>query len=298
MADQEMERKPSETALFATLRRALAYKKYKDTKFGPDRLAEYFLPSHYRFFLKFKSVRVNTTNKLDSFFPGLTEFVIARTRYFDHVFTKALSNKVPQIVLLGAGYDSRAYRFADLNKGIWIYELDAAPTQEMKKKYLRKAKVKVPNLVTFVPIDFNRESLKDVLESAGYDVNQQTLFIWEGVTYYLESASVEATLKFVSDLPHPDTRIVFDYTISTTTENMKEFYGAEAFAQSMNAEHEDEELLFSIEEGGIEPFLNARGLRMIEHLNNHEIEEAFLTREDGELIGRMTGHFRFAAASN
>ena len=226
------------------------------------------------------------------------EFVIARTVYIDRVFADALSNEVSQIVLLGAGYDSRAYRFADLNQGTRIYELDAAPTQEMKKKYLRKARIEVPNLVTFVPIDFNMESLKDVLESAGYDGNQQTLFIWEGVTYYLELASVDTMLKFVSDLPHPDTRIVFDYTIPITDENIKKFYGAEAFAESMKAEHEEEKLLFSIEEGEIESFLTTRGLRLVEHLDNREIEEAFLTREDGELIGRMTGHFRLVAASN
>jgi len=119
--------------------------------------------------------------------------MIARTAYFDSLFVDALKNNFPQIVLLGAGYDTRAYRFANLNKGTQISELNIAPTQNRKKGCLKKARIDIPQSVKLVPIDFNNESLKDVLEKTGYQSQGKTLFIWEGVSYYLDAESVDST---------------------------------------------------------------------------------------------------------
>ena len=160
-----VEQKPSETALFAALRRTLAHKEYQNQQFGPDNLAECFLPAHFRFFLKFKKIRANTKARLNEFLPGLIEYMIARTAFFDALFMDALKEGVPQIVLLGAGYDSRAYRFAKKNHGTRIFELDIAPTQNQKVKCLKRARIDIPDEVKFIPINFNTESLGDVLEN-------------------------------------------------------------------------------------------------------------------------------------
>jgi methyltransferase (TIGR00027 family) len=297
MTDNGVEQKPSETALFAALRRTLAHKKYQNQKFGPDDLAECFLPAHFRFFLKFKKIRANTQEKLNGFLPGLNEYMIARTAYFDGLFVDALKDETPQIVLLGAGYDSRAYRFAKQNHGTKIFELDIAPTQNQKKKCLKRARIELPGGVTLVPIDFNKESLKDVLENAGYNPAEKTLFIWEGVSYYLDAESVDATLAFASHAAHPESTIAFDYTITLSDPNMDDYYGAEVFAQTMKEQHGDEELTFSMDDGAIESFLASRDLKMVDHLDNKEIERRFLTDDDGTLIGHMTGHFRFVLGS-
>ena len=149
-----------------------------------------------------------------------------------------------------------------------------------------------------MPIDFNKESLKDVLEKAGYDNQEKTLFIWEGVSYYLDAESVDATLNFVSGSSHTESVIAFDYTLSLSEENLSDYYGAKEFAQTMKEHHADEELMFSIEEGKIESFLESRDLKMIDHLDNEEIEKKFLTMDNGALIGQTTGHFRFVSASS
>lgn len=86
MTNRGVEQKPSETALFAALRRTIAHKEFKNDKFGPDDLSEYFIPPHFRFFLKFKRIRENTKNKLNRFLPGLNEYMIARTSYFDRLY--------------------------------------------------------------------------------------------------------------------------------------------------------------------------------------------------------------------
>ena len=297
MTDNGVQQKPSETALFAALRRTLANKEFGNEKFGPDHLAEYFLPPHFRFFLRFKKTQANTKEKLNEALPGLTEYMIARTAYFDGLFVDALKREFPQIVLMGAGYDTRAYRFAELNRGTKIFELDIAPTQNQKKTYLKKARIDIPQNVKLVPIDFNNEALGDVLEKAGFDVLEKALFIWEGVTYYLDAESVDATLNFVSGSAHPDSILAFDYTLSLSEENLSDYYGAKEFAQTMQEHHAAEELTFSIQEGEIESFLEGRNLKMTGHLDNEEIEKKFLTMDNGALIGQMTGHFRIVSAS-
>jgi methyltransferase (TIGR00027 family) len=297
MTKRGVEQQPSETAMFAALRRTLANKQYANQRLGPDYLAEWFLPTHFRFFLKFKRVRVNTRDRLDSFLPGLSEYVIARTVYFDDLFKHALKNQIPQIVLLGAGYDSRAYRFAQMNGGTRIFELDIAPTQERKRRCLERARVEIPQQVEFVPINLSEESLGDALEESGFENGEKALFIWEGVSYYLDAESVDATLDYVSHLSNSESTIAFDYTISISEENVNAYYGAKEFARTMKERHADEELMFSIDEGEIASFLGQRGLKIVDHLDNEEIERAYLVDEDGSLIGQMTGHFRFAVAS-
>lgn len=297
MTDNGVEQKPSETAMFAALRRTIANKEFANEKFGPDYLAEYFLPAHFRFFLKFEKIRANTRDKLDGFLPGLTEYMVARTAHFDKLFVDALENEIPQIVLLGAGYDTRAYRFAELNRCTKIFELDIAPTQNRKKNCLKKARVKIPSQVNFVPIDFNKESLADVLERAGYDHRDKTLFIWEGVSYYLEAESVEGTLEFVRQSSHAENRIAFDCTVFVSDENLDDYYGVREFLHTMKEEHANEALLFSIDAGQIRSFLEHRGLKLIDLMKANEIERAYLMSDDGKLIGPITGHFRFVLAS-
>lgn len=297
MSQKAVEHKPSETALFAALHRAIANQELVDVGPGSDDLAEFFLPPHWRFLIRFKGVRANVRDRLGRHLPGLHEYVIARTAYFDRVFVDALNTETPQIVLLGAGYDSRAYRFAQSGSATRIFELDAAPTQNRKAECLRRAHIGVPQHVALVPIDFDRESLKDVLERAGYESHKKTLFIWEGVSYYLEPASVDATLEFVGRSSHRESTIAFDYAISVSEDNADDAFGADRFFQTMREQHGDEGLMFAIDEGETESFLEERGLRMVKHLDNEEIERTLLVKEDGSSIGKITGVFRFVLAS-
>lgn len=297
MNKKEVKGKTSDTALFTALRRTIANKEYKNENLGPDYLAKIFLPAHYRFFLRFERIRKNTKNKLADAMPGLNEYIIARTAFFDDLFKNALKEQISQIVLLGAGYDSRAYRFFELNKGTKIFELDAIPTQNRKIKCLKAAHTIIPKEVQYVPIDFIKESLSGVLEKAGYKKQEKTLFLWEGVSYYLDSESVKNTLEFVGHSSHADSVIAFDYTIPLREETMNEYYGAREFTKSMKKYHANEELMFSIQNGEIESFLAKRNLKMIKYMDNEAIERKYLMDDKGSLIGSITGNFRFVCVS-
>lgn len=297
MAGNGVEQTPSETAYFAALRRAIAYFEFQGGKLGPDNLAQYFLPSLTRFLIRFKGVRARVINRLDEFLPGLYEYVIARTAFFDQLFVEALRDNFPQIVLMGAGYDTRAYRFTHLNTVTNIFELDIAPTQNSKKEFLKKAGIDVTNKVTFVPIDFNKESLHEVLGKAGYESTEKTLFFWEGVSYYLQQEAVDETLNFLSHHSSQESRIAFDYVITISEENVGNYFGAQQFLQTMREHHADEELMFAIEGDQTASLLEDRGLQLIDHLDNEQIEKKYLTIENGSILGQITGIFRFAIAS-
>jgi methyltransferase (TIGR00027 family) len=297
MPQKGVEKKHSETALFAALHRTIAYKESSSERFGPDNLAEHFLPPHFRFFTRFRNLRLKTKSRIDKQLPGLYEYMIARTVFFDNAFKDALNQKIPQIVLLGAGYDTRAYRFANLNEATKIIELDIATTQGRKMNCLKKAQIDIPEHVKLVPIDFNKESLESVLEKAGYEQSKETLFLWEGVIYYLESEAVDATFEFINQSSHRESVIVFDYAVSIPEEDIDNYYGVRDFIRSMKKHHPGEIFEYSIDEANVESFLEERGLKLVKHMNDSEIENAFLLDEDGSLIGQLTGLFRFAMAS-
>lgn len=297
MSQRGVDNKPSETALFNALHRAIANKERADGGLGSDDLAVHFLPPHWSFLIRFKRIRANVKERLARQLPGLHEYVMARTAYFDRVLADALNEGIPQVVLLGAGYDSRPYRLAPSGSATRIFELDAAPTQERKVECLRRAGIDVPQQVTLVPIDFDRQSLNEGLESAGYESERRTLFVWEGVSYYLDPASVDATLEFVARHSHCESSIAFDYAISVSEKAMDDAFGADRFFRTMKERHGDEALTFAIAEGETGSFLAERGLRMVEHLDNEEIERTFLLHEDGSRIGRVTGVFCFVLAS-
>jgi len=155
MSKKGVEQKHSETAIFAALYRAVANKEYINSeRLGPDYLAEYFLPPHFKFLIKFKKIRLNVQKKAHKLTPGMYEYMIARTVFFDQAVKDALNNKFSQIVILGAGYDTRAYRYAALNKETKIFELDVATTQKRKRTCLKKAQIDILR----IPVKSNTHS--------------------------------------------------------------------------------------------------------------------------------------------
>ena len=113
----------------------------------------------YDSLLYWDSILSGIKKRFNKFLPGLYEYMIARTAYFDNIFTDALNKNTPQIVLLGAGYDTRAFRFGELNKATKIIELDIATTQNRKRRCLKKTQIDMPENLSFVPINFDKESV-------------------------------------------------------------------------------------------------------------------------------------------
>jgi len=125
-----------------------------------------------------------------------------RSDFFDRSINEALTrteNPIEQLVILGAGWDTRCY---DLPKELSLncFEVDMAPTLNAKKQAVEKAEIPHDH-VTFVETDFNQETWMDALLTSGFDPNKTTYILWEGVTMFLPEEALNATLTFFSKLP-------------------------------------------------------------------------------------------------
>ncbi len=273
---------PSGTAMGAATLRALAVHEERDEVRGPDHLAEVFLAEDRRAPLRDPAVRKWVMKNRVA--PGLYEFMIARTAFFDQVVRDALAEHVPQWVLLGAGYDSRPYRFSELAGNTRIFELDAAPTQAHKREVLGREGVAVPRNLAYVPIDFVADDLGGVLLEAGFSRDERALFVWEGVTYYLSSEAVNRTLEGVRAVAPAGSSICFDFA-SLSFEAFSD-EGVKKLRQLMRSNHPGEPTRFGIPKGKLDAFLAERGYAVLESLGPPEMEARYLRLRDGSTIGK------------
>ena len=213
------------------------------------------------------------------------------------MFTQALKESIPQIVFLGAGYDSRGIRFKHLNNSTQIIELDMAATQNRKIKCLKKNKIKIPEYLTFTTIDFNNQSLESALTSAGYQKGKRTLFILEGVCMYLEAQSVRDTLTFIQQSSTSDSLLAFDCVVSFSDKDGHKYHGAKEMLHFMKDKHENEPFTFSINGKNIADFLGECGHKIVRHLNQAQIETTYLKKADGSSIGKPNGLFNMIITS-
>ncbi len=276
----------------ATLRALAAHDEREEIR-GSDYLAEIFLTEDRKAPLKDLGVRQWVMKNRIA--PGAYEFMIARTAFFDHVVRDALLQNILQIVLLGAGYDSRPYRFKGLIKDTKIFELDAPPTQLRKKEKLDQAGIPLPAHLVFVSIDFNRENLRDVLPAAGFSRDQRALFVWEGVTYYLPAKVIDDTLGAIRDISCTGSSVCFDYA-SLSAEALSE-EGAKMLRKHMKSRYSAEPTKFGIPQGRFETFLAERGYVVIENLSSSEMETRYLTLRDGSIAGKVPALFSLVHAA-
>ena len=118
---------------------------------------------------------------IDRRVPGARSSAVARTRFIDDAIAARLGEQTEQLVILGAGFDSRAYRLPGL-RGITVFEVDHPDTLATKRRALERALRALPKHVHFVPTDFNQRELATVMAEAGYRESLRTFFVWEGVT--------------------------------------------------------------------------------------------------------------------
>ena len=139
---------------------------------------------------------------------GITNLVVNRTLYIDEIIAKS-KDRVEQFVLMGAGFDTRAYGEM-ARSGLKFFELDQENMQRLKQGALAKAEIDI-SAVTYVSVDFSRETWHEKLKAAGFDPGKQTVFLWEGVTLYLSEADVRQALREIKENTAPGTIIVADF---------------------------------------------------------------------------------------
>jgi methyltransferase (TIGR00027 family) len=137
---------------------------------------------------------------------------VVRSRYAEDELSKALQRGVSQYVLLGAGLDSFAYRRRDLEGVVRVFEVDHPATQQWKRARLHELNVTLPSHLTFVPSDFEHQTLREALAAGGYRAEAPAFFSWLGVTQYLTPDAILRTLREIASLA-PETEVVFEYSV-------------------------------------------------------------------------------------
>jgi len=251
---------------------------------NPDYLAVALLPFSLRAIAKIRPLVWLIIKQYKRRLPGGYYFHTARTKYVDAVLEQCAKQGLEQLVILGAGLDTRAYRFKDMLTNMKVFEVDYPDTQIIKKERLDRLPINLPTNISYIPIDFNMQSL-DILFEYGYSPELKTLFIWEGVCMYITPEAVDEVLSFVNKHSGPGSSIVFDYIFQSMAEGKCDYYGARKSASYVAKIGEPYH--FGIEEGTIEKFLGTRELHLVSEFTPEMLEQNYLIRSDGTLHGKI-----------
>jgi methyltransferase (TIGR00027 family) len=196
--------RPSRTALRVALRRA-AHQLYDakplilDDPFAVPILTPDYLAELHK-----------TATKLEKpFSVALRAFLVTRSRYAEDVLAKTVTEGIQQYVLLGAGLDTFAHR--NPHPTLRVFEVDHPATQQWKRELLTRTALPNPPSLTYVPVDFETDSLPSQLQIAGHNPKLPTVFAWLGVVPYLTLEAFRATVAFIATQP-PGTCLICDYS--------------------------------------------------------------------------------------
>ena len=248
----------------------------EDQRLFDDLIGYKLLPLGWRVFLRLAylpGLRGVVLALRERRMPGTLGAILCRTRYIDDVLKSSLEHGLEQLVILGAGFDSRAYRIAGMDT-VHVFEVDFPGTMELKQKRVAKVVGAIPKRVTFIGMNFDCEDLGDRLSAAGFQKGKRTLFIWEGVTQYLSAEAVGHTLDFVSNVGGAGSAIVFTYVyrgIIDGTIRPEWFRSFLSFTRKVGAP-----LIFGFDPAELPQTLSDRGLKLISDGGATEFQKDYL----------------------
>jgi methyltransferase (TIGR00027 family) len=273
--------RPSPTAQRVALRRA-AHQLLDDPRILNDPVALRIIGREEASALR-ADPRLSETSRIS---PYLRAFVAARSRYAEDELALGVERGVRQYVILGAGLDTFAYRNPHPETKIHVFEVDHPATQTWKRHRLQEVDISSPGNLTFAPVDLETQALEDGLKEAGYDPDKCTFFSWLGVTEYLTTESVMATLRFIASAPG-GSGVVFDYMIPPSLLTSAQRSVFDAFARRVASAGEPWQTFF-------DPDLLARDLRSMgfRYVDDEGPEEInaryFKDRKDGLKVGSLS----------
>ena len=287
------EGKASRTADIAIAHRTAEARKRPEDRVCYDPFAERFLSGSYRL------VASNgITMKIGMWYaerisPGARGWTVARHRFIDECLKQCVADGLDQLVILGAGYDARAYRMEDLRHNVRVFEVDHPDTQQAKRAKFREILGSLPDSVVYVPVDFERDRLDVRLFESGYDSNKRTLFIWEAVTMYIVPETVDETLAFVANNSGSGSSIVMDYIFKSVVDGTCDLYGAAGFSKQVKKRGDP--LRFGIEEGAVVKFLTDRGFDILKNVTSDFVKSAsFRGESQGLYVAPFLGYVHAA----
>lgn len=206
-------------------------------------------------------------------FPGLANSIRARVRYFDDFAKNSIDEGLEQMVILGAGYDTRAYRIEGMKGNVKVFEVDHPDTQSVKIEKVKQIFGSLPDHIMYVPVDFETENFGERLIAHGFDRSLKTLFLMEGLVMYIPPEAVDEILSFIAMNSGKGSAILFDYYPDSVVDGTcKLEVGKNIFDYTFQ---QGEPLKFGIKEGMVEPFLAERGFSRVKNVTAEEYKKMY-----------------------
>jgi methyltransferase (TIGR00027 family) len=257
----------SRTAEYMALFRALESLRPPEERRIDDPFASRFLRPALRLLLyaaRRPEVRRLLVRFLDARWPGARSSGVARTRWIDDALRAELRAGCPQVVILGAGFDARAWRLPEL-AGVRVFELDRAATQERKRARLGAGAAPV-----FVSADLGVPDFGAALRAAGFDPERPACFLLEGVSNYLSAEAVDGVMRFVGRSA-PGSAFLFTYVHRDFLAGTLHAEGAERLRRTLA--RSGEPWTFGLDPAELPAYLRERGLELEADLGAREYRE-------------------------
>jgi len=266
----------SSTAAYMALFRAVESARPEEGRLFADPLATSLLPTSLR--LVADAARLPVVGRavptiLDLGWPRTRSSGVVRTRLIDTMVHDALGDGVAQLVLLGAGYDSRAYRLP-LARGVTVFEVDHPSTQRVKRARLSASGTSVDH-VRFVGVDFEFDNIADRLAEAGFDERARSIVVWEGVISYLSEPAVDDNFKLLSEISSPGSRLIFTYVDGRALDGSIDFEEARRWKGWVRLNGEP--FVFGFHPDRLESYLAERGFRLDSDRSTAEVARGYRT---------------------
>jgi methyltransferase (TIGR00027 family) len=243
----------------------------RETRLFDDPVVQDLVGTPIRVMMQFAGMRSFTVKRTDAVAQGIYGVQVCRTRYIDDAVQAALSQGIGQLVILGAGLDTRPYRLPGIER-VQVFEVDLPAVQNDKKRKLQKHLGRLPEYVTFIPIDLDVQPLKSALAGTAFDPSRAAAFIWEGVTQYITEEAVRRTLSFAGESA-PGSVLLFTYVLKSVIEHRSNIPDAD---RMMEVVARDAPWIFGLEPCTIQAYLQPFRLALMADVGNVDYQEKYL----------------------
>jgi methyltransferase (TIGR00027 family) len=233
---------------------------------------------------------------LDFGWPYTRSSGVVRTRLIDDLVRDAIRTGARQLVLLGAGFDSRPYRLPEA-ASVAVFEVDHPATQNAKRERLTARLGHLPENVRLVPVDFEVDDLEKALPAAGFDTHRTSLVVWEGVVSYLTPAAVDQNFRTLARLLAPPSLVIFSYVHRGALDGSVTFREARRWKSWVR--RSGEPFIFGFDPAGLADYLRPHGFALVTDVSTADAAKSYCEplrrKETGSALYRIAVARRMSA---
>ncbi|HWO24079.1 MAG TPA: SAM-dependent methyltransferase [Kofleriaceae bacterium] len=269
---------PSSTAeLMAVLRATGEF--LQENEILVDPYAKHFLSKRFSWLhslvrLGLRPLNRGITSLSERLNPGTLGWVLTRHRYLDDAIHEAMRAGATQVVIVGAGYDSRAFRLPALSAAR-IFELDHPATQARKKEIVRRIFGDLPKHINYVSWDAQQQDLQQLPE-LGFDRNTRAVFVLEGFLWYMSPEDARAILRSIAQVAAPGSVVIFDYILPSVVDGSCTLEFANKLREQLA--QRGEPIRSGIEPEHLASYLRENGLRLVDDVGHDQLRERYMGR--------------------